>query len=123
MRMPVFPEKNQAAILTSDSRLLTPLLINDGEIMSTIKLYKENSNTYKNEILGTITAAQLDFLIENLEAEFEEDEEYFLNPDTFDYLKEQGADNALLALLKKALTDAIDGVDIIYQIDDSDKTP
>jgi hypothetical protein len=89
--------------------------------MSLIKLYKENPDTYKNEMLGIITAAQLDFLLENLEEEFEEDEEYFLNKDTLDYLKEQGADGALLAVLKKALTGASDGADIHYQIDDSDQ--
>ena len=82
--------------------------------MSAIQLYKEHPDTYKREIIGTITEGQLDFLMENLDEEFEEDEEYFLNPDTVDYLKEQGADGDLIALLEKALAGTQDGVDIFY---------
>jgi hypothetical protein len=82
--------------------------------MSAIQLYKEHPDTYEREIVGTITEKQLDFLMENLEEEFEEDEEYYLNPDTVDYLKEQGADRELLALLDKALAGTQDGVDIFY---------
>jgi hypothetical protein len=85
--------------------------------MNRIQLYKEHPETYEREILGTITEDQLDFLMENLEEEFEEDEEYFLIPDTIDYLREQGADSNLLALLEKALVGARDGVDILYLIE------
>ena len=85
--------------------------------MSAIQLYKENPVTYQREILGTITDNQLDFLMENLEEEFEEDEEYFLNTDTIDYLKEQGADGDLLAILEKALAGSLDGVDIFYVVE------
>jgi hypothetical protein len=85
--------------------------------MDTIQLYKENPGTCKQEILGTITESQLDFLIDNLEEEFEEDQEYFLSPDTIDYLKNHGADNQLLTLLEKALAGARDGVDIFYLIE------
>ncbi len=82
--------------------------------MSVIQLYKERPYTYEREILGTITEKQLDFLVENLDEEFEDDEEYFLSPETLDYLKEQGADRALLAMLEKALIGAEDGIDIGY---------
>ncbi len=85
--------------------------------MSTIQLYKEHPDTYEREMLGTITEDQLDFLMENLEEEFEEDEEYLLLPDTVEYLRDQGADSDLLALLEKALVDAQDGVDILYRIE------
>ncbi len=85
--------------------------------MSTIQLYKEHPDTYEREILGTITENQLDFLMENLEEEFEEDEEYFLVPDTIDYLRDQGADSDLLAMLEKALAGTQDGVDILYLIE------
>jgi hypothetical protein len=84
--------------------------------MSAIQLYKEHPDTYEREILGTITENQLDFLIDNLEEEFEEDEEYFLNADTIDYLKERGADGDLIAILQKALAGSQDGVDIIYVV-------
>jgi hypothetical protein len=85
--------------------------------MSVIQLYKEHPNTYKREVLGTLTEKQLDFLEENLEEEFEEDEEYFLSHDTLDYLKEQGADTSLIAILEKALVGAEDGVDIFYLLE------
>jgi hypothetical protein len=84
--------------------------------MSAIQLYKEHPETYEREIIGTITESQLDFLMENLEEEFEEDEEYYLNADTIDYLKEQGADGGLIAILEKALAGTQDGVEIGYTI-------
>jgi len=73
--------------------------------MSIIHLYKEHPETYKREMLGTITETQLDFLIDNLEEEFEEDEESFFCADTIDYLKDQGADKDLIALLEKAVAE------------------
>jgi hypothetical protein len=82
--------------------------------MSAIRLFKENPDTHKREALGTITENQLDFLIENLEEEFEEDEEYFLTRDTVDYLREQGADSNLLAMLEQALAGTQDGIDVSY---------
>jgi hypothetical protein len=85
--------------------------------MSAIQLFKENPDTNKREILGTITENQLDFLVENLEEEFEEDVEYYLNADTLDFLKEQGADSDLIAILEKALAGTQDGVDILYIVE------
>ncbi|MBN2243660.1 MAG: galactosyldiacylglycerol synthase [Acidobacteria bacterium] len=82
--------------------------------MGVIKLYKENPQTYEREALGVITRNQLDFLIENFEEEFEEDEEYLLNAATLDFLKDQKADKNLIALLEKALAGAQDGIDILY---------
>jgi hypothetical protein len=82
--------------------------------MSTIQLYTEHPNTYERKVVGTMTEKQLDFLIDNLEEEFAEDEEYFLNAETIDYLREQGAESDLIALLEKALAGATDGVDIGY---------
>jgi len=85
--------------------------------MSAIQLYKEHPQTYERQVVGTITEQQLDFLMENLEEEFEEDEEYFLSADTIDFLREQGADKGLLAILEKALSGTQDGVDILYVIE------
>ncbi len=85
--------------------------------MSAIQLYKEHPDTYQRENLGTITEDQLDFLMENLEEEFEEDEEYYLSADTIDYLKDQGADGDLIAILERALAGTQDGVDIFYLIE------
>lgn len=85
--------------------------------MSVIQLYKERLDTYEREMLGTITEKQLDFLVENLDEEFEEDEECYLSPETLDYLKEQGADSNLIAILEKALIGAQDGIDIGYLVE------
>jgi hypothetical protein len=82
--------------------------------MSIIQLYREHPKTYKSEPLGTITENQLDFLIDNLEDEFEQDEECFLIPDTIDYLKNQGADSQLISILERALAGNQDGVEIFY---------
>ena len=88
-----------------------------GEMMSVIQLYKEHPKTYKRIAMGAITEKQLDFLMENLEEEFEEDEEFLLMPGTIDFLKEQGVDRNLLAMLEKALAGTQDGVDIVYLIE------
>jgi hypothetical protein len=86
-------------------------------MMGVINLYKENPETYEREILGSITESQLDFLIENLGEEFEEDEEYLLNAESLDFLKEQNADKNLIALLEKALSAPGDCIDIFYTIE------
>jgi len=85
--------------------------------MSVIQLYREHPETYASEPLGTITENQLDFLIENLEDEFEQDEECFLSPNTVNYLKNQGADNELISILEKALAGNQDGVEIFYMFE------
>jgi hypothetical protein len=85
--------------------------------MGIIQLYKENPDTFEREIIGTLSESQLDFLIDNVEEELDEDEEYFLNSDTVSYLKEQGADSNLISMLEKALAGTQDGVDIIYLIE------
>jgi hypothetical protein len=85
--------------------------------MSTIQLYKEHPDTYKREILGTITQSQLSFLVDNLDDEFEDDEECFISPETVDDLKAQGADTHIIAMLEKALAGSREGVDIFYLIE------
>ena len=85
--------------------------------MSVIRLYREHPGTCKKEILGTLSESQLDFLMENVEEEFDEDEEYLLMQDTINFMKEQGADGDLLAMLEKALAGTEDGVEILYLIE------
>ncbi len=85
--------------------------------MSTIQLYKQNPESYEPELLGSISESQLDFLIDNLEEDFEEEEDCFITSDTIEYLKEHGADEGLIQLLEKALVGAPDGVDISYQLE------
>lgn len=55
--------------------------------------------------IGTITAEQLQFLTEHLEEEGVEDQDYAITPMTLAYLEGEGADPALLEMLRKALGD------------------
>ncbi len=85
--------------------------------MNNIRLFKRDPDKYESESLGTITESQLDFLIDNLEEELEEDEDYWVNQATIDYLRDKGADKELLDLLGKAIAGSDEGVDISYQIE------
>ena len=53
--------------------------------------------------IGTISEAQLEFLIDQLEEESREDQDYYINETTVDQFEQRGADPALVALLRKAL--------------------
>ncbi len=63
----------------------------------------EIRNKETRELLGTITEEQLKFLIDNLEEEGLEDQDYYINRATLDMFEERGIDAALLQLLRKAL--------------------
>ena len=56
--------------------------------------------------IGEISDAQLQFLIDHLEEESLEDQDYYLHRATVDMLEEQGADAGLLEILRKALGEA-----------------
>ena len=53
--------------------------------------------------IGTISETQLQFLIDQLEEESVEDQDYYINEATLDLFEERGADPALVSLLRKAL--------------------
>ena len=53
--------------------------------------------------IGQITDEQLQFLIDQLEEEFEEDKDYYINRPTIEMLEERGADPALLRILRNAM--------------------
>lgn len=53
--------------------------------------------------LGTLTDDQFQFLTDQLEEESTTDDDYYLNRTTVDLLEEQGADPALVSLLRTAL--------------------
>jgi hypothetical protein len=61
--------------------------------------------------LGTITDAQLKFLVDALEEESTEDTDYYISADTIDMLEEDGADAQLLGLLRGALAGR-EGMDV-----------
>jgi hypothetical protein len=63
--------------------------------------------------LGTISEEQLLFLQQELEEEFPEDGEYYIEPATLEMFEEEGGDPALLALLRQAL-DGRDGMDLTW---------
>lgn len=63
--------------------------------------------------VGTITEAQLQFLIDQLEEESTDDTDYYIDQATLDLFTEAGADAALLALLRQALGRR-DGMEIVW---------
>lgn len=72
-----------------------------------IRLY----NTETGNKVGEISDDQLQFLIDHLEEESLEDQDYYLQRDTVEMLENQGADSRLLEVLRKALGDR-DGIEI-----------
>jgi hypothetical protein len=68
------------------------------------------------ELIDTINAAQLQFLIDQLEEEDSEDQDYYVDATTLDWFDEHGADPALMALLRRALGDR-QGMDIRWTED------
>ena len=65
-------------------------------------------------LLGSISEDELQFLVDNLEEEWEGDTDYYLNRTVIDALAEAGAEKALIELLNKALGDR-DGVEIVWE--------
>ncbi len=55
--------------------------------------------------IGTINDVQLKFLVEQLEEDHEEDQDYFIDRETLDLMSDNGADPELLAMLEKAIGD------------------
>jgi hypothetical protein len=64
--------------------------------------------------IGEITDKQLAFLVEQLEEEHEEDQDYFIDRDTLELMSDNGGDPELLAMLEKALGDS-DAMDIAWE--------
>lgn len=58
--------------------------------------------------IGTITEAQLQFLVNQLEEESPTDTDYWLNRAELEIFKENGADPQLVALLEKGMGEAED---------------
>jgi hypothetical protein len=53
--------------------------------------------------VGRISSAQLQWLVDQLEEEFEDDRDYYIDGPTLDMLQEAGADPRLIQTLKSAL--------------------
>jgi hypothetical protein len=72
-----------------------------------IDLYNDTTG----ELLGPITEADLQSIVDALEEESTEDQDYFIDAVTIDLIAERGASEHLLGLLRKALSSSA-GVDI-----------
>jgi hypothetical protein len=64
-----------------------------------VKIFNNDSG----ELIGEITETQLQFLIDNLEEESEEDVDYYINIPTIESFEEKGAEPGLIEILKKGL--------------------
>lgn len=71
-------------------------------------------NASTNQLIGTITEAELQLLIERLEEESTQDQDYYIDAETIDLLGDGRATDHLLGLLRSALGSS-DGVDIRWQ--------
>jgi processive 1,2-diacylglycerol beta-glucosyltransferase len=64
-----------------------------------IKLYDNETGSP----LGEISEGQLAFLVDQLEEESGSDKDYYLNRATLDMFERNGADRALMEMLRKAM--------------------
>jgi hypothetical protein len=64
--------------------------------------------------IGNINDDQLKFLVEQLEEEHDEDEDYYVDRDTIEVMSDNGGDPELIALLEKAMGDD-DQMDIAWE--------
>jgi hypothetical protein len=71
-------------------------------------------NASTNELIGNITDADLQVLVDRLEEESVEDKDYFIDRATIDFLADGRATDHLVGLLRRALGSS-DGVDIRWQ--------
>ena len=66
-----------------------------------------------NKLLGQITEAQLQYLIDNLEEEWLEDQDYTITPLLLEYFEGMGAEASLVTVLRDALAGRED-VEIVW---------
>jgi hypothetical protein len=71
-------------------------------------------NAATNQLLGSITEADLQVLVGGLEEESEQDQDYYIDRATIDLLADGRATTHLVALMRTALGSS-DGVDIRWQ--------
>ena len=55
--------------------------------------------------VGTLTDDQFQYLVDHLEEESSDDEDYYVNRATVDILESEGADPGLVSVLRQALGD------------------
>jgi len=67
-----------------------------------------------NQLLGSVTDADLQVLIDKLEEESSEDRDYYIDIATIDYLADGRASDHLVQLLRKAVGSG-EGIEIRWQ--------
>ncbi|MEJ2540811.1 MAG: galactosyldiacylglycerol synthase [Gemmatimonadota bacterium] len=72
----------------------------------------ELRNRDSHDVLGIIDEEQLQFLIDHLEETETEDRDYWIDENTLEMLEEEGADPELLRILRKALGEEAEGVEV-----------
>ena len=80
----------------------------------------ELKNKETSATIGQVTEEQLDFLINMLEEEDSEDQDYWIDEMTLQYFQENGGDPALIKLLQDAIGES-EGVEIEWVSDEEDK--
>ena len=65
--------------------------------------------------IGIITEDQVQFLIDNLEEEGLEDQDYYIDSDALSFLAENGCDEELLTMLTEALEGRLN-IDVRYEV-------
>ena len=68
-----------------------------------------------DEEIGVITEDQVQFLIDNLEEEGFEDQDYYIDPEVLSFLAENDCDEELLTMLTDALEDRVN-IDVRYEV-------
>lgn len=63
------------------------------------KLYNQKTG----DLIGEISDAQLTFLVDQLEEEDTQDQDYFINADTLTMFQDAGADPTLIKMLADAM--------------------
>jgi hypothetical protein len=66
-----------------------------------------------NKLLGQISEEQLQYMMDNLEEEWLEDQDYAITPLLLQYFEEKGADAELVTLLRNALAGR-DEIEIVW---------
>ena len=66
------------------------------------------------QTIGVISPEWLAFLVEQLEEEHDEDQDYYIDKETLELLADNGADPELVALLEKAMGDD-ESMDIAWE--------
>jgi len=80
----------------------------------------ELKNKETSATIGEVTEEQLEFLIDMLEEEDNEDQDYWIDQMTLQYFQENGGDPALIKLLQDAIGES-EGIEIEWVSDEEEE--